>query len=97
MAERLEQLRGSKEGIHLLRSIAMGVAIILWMVLTSALTWPIASAISGYSGDGIFVTGTIVPAVIIAAVVAFAITRFVFPVSYETSNSASDLPPAQDE
>lgn len=69
-----------------LKQIAIGVAIILWVVLTHIFTWPFASAISRYSNNPLLSYSTMVPAIIIAAIVAFVIVKLVFPYSYRTAS-----------
>ena len=73
----------------MLANIHLGVAIILWVVLTQALVWPIGSAISGANDEPLLSYGVMTWAIPISMVVAFVLTRFVFPISY---GSGSDKP-----
>lgn len=76
----------------MLANIHRGVAIILWVVLTHALVWPIGSAISGARDEALLSYGVMTWAVPISMVVSFVVTRFVFPLSYVSENHNTSAP-----
>lgn len=66
-----------------LESISRGVAIILWVVLTQALVWPIAAIYGGYQDEPMLSSSVMLVSSIISMVVSFGVTRWVFPLRYE--------------
>lgn len=88
MAENV--LKQTHRTADMLANISRGVAIILWVVLTQALVWPIASVYSSYQDAPLLSTNVLFVSSIIAMVVSFGVTRFVFPINYETVESTEE-------
>ena len=70
-------------------NIHTGVAIILWAVLTDTVVWPIASIVSAMRDRPLLSYSVMVWAVVLAVVVSLVITRFVFPINYDSTPADS--------
>lgn len=67
-----------------LKRFATGVTVILWLVLSSMLLWPIASVIAAYGDQDITDTSILTIATILAGIASYVVCRLVFPIEYGT-------------
>lgn len=67
-----------------LKRIATGVTVILWLVLTSVLLWPIASVIAAYGDQDILAQNVLIIASVLAGIASYVVCRLVFPIEYGT-------------
>lgn len=77
------------EQIVTLREIRTGVCIVLWVVLTQALVWPIGAIISGSLDEPLLSYRVMSWAAVVSVIVSFAIARFTFPISLPSNEPTS--------
>ena len=76
------------DAMDYLKRIATGIALILWLLLTGILFWPVAVATGSCGAMEIPASFVIISSVVLAGMAAYLVCRLVFPVEYTALQNA---------